>query len=324
MFFYHQAAMKKNFTYDFLIQSVNEKRLRYFYLVMISGSMRQAAEILDIDQAGISRQIQVFEQELNIKLFERKGRNIIPTEAAYIVLDYFKEQMRCENALFHQLHELKQSRQQNVSVVSSEGFIYTLINQVLKPVNQQYADLSIRLELMDVNYIVRLVAEGKADLGLAYNPPLHPDVCILGQKNDPAILAVPFNHPLTKLKRAIRFEELSAFRFAVMPLGYGFRQIMDSELARTQTSLDIGLVTNSMSALKNYVAAGHGISILRAVDVHQELGSKHIQMLPLDSELCSQAQSQLLMRKHVTVSDSCRVLIRQIQTSFGLTAITDV
>ena len=79
--------MNKTFPFEAHINGVNEKRLRYFYTVMMLGSIRQAADLLDIEQSAISRQIQLFESELKVKLFERKGRSVVPTEAAYVVLE---------------------------------------------------------------------------------------------------------------------------------------------------------------------------------------------------------------------------------------------
>jgi hypothetical protein len=56
--------MNKTFPFEAHINGVNEKRLRYFYTVMMLGSIRQAADLLDIEQSAISRQIQLFESEL--------------------------------------------------------------------------------------------------------------------------------------------------------------------------------------------------------------------------------------------------------------------
>ena len=78
---------------------INEKRLRYFYNVMLLGSIRKTADLLNIEQSAISRQIQLFEAELKTQLFERRGRNVVPTEAAYVVLEYFEENQKRELAL---------------------------------------------------------------------------------------------------------------------------------------------------------------------------------------------------------------------------------
>ena len=65
--------MDRNLQFLAPLNGINEKRLRYFYTVMMFGSMRKAADILNIEQSAMSRQIQLFESELKINLFKRKG-----------------------------------------------------------------------------------------------------------------------------------------------------------------------------------------------------------------------------------------------------------
>lgn len=57
------------------------KQIRYFQAVVRCGSFTEAAEECYISQSAISQQIQVLEQELGIKLLERKNRKFTLTPA---------------------------------------------------------------------------------------------------------------------------------------------------------------------------------------------------------------------------------------------------
>ena len=311
--------MNKTFPFEAHINGVNEKRLRYFYTVMMLGSIRQAADLLDIEQSAISRQIQLFESELKVKLFERKGRSVVPTEAAYVVLEYFKEHQARENELFDKLFQLKTTQMGKVNVVSSEGYITQLVYDVLHHVHAKYASLEIHLELLNVNQIVRQVSDGMAHIGLAYNPPVHADLEVVAQKTEPLMLAVPASHPLTQLKRPVNLNELQAYKMGIMPVGYGFRQLLDSELVKSQCVLgNIGLTTNYIAALKNYVISGHGIAVMRHADIHEAVEAGLASTLKLDSHLFNSAKTRLMVRKNSDISESTHLLIEKIQTSFGL------
>ncbi|MEJ7443124.1 LysR family transcriptional regulator, partial [Staphylococcus warneri] len=52
------------------------KQLKYFLEVAKREHLSDAALELDIAQSAISRQIQQLEDELQVKLFKRQGRNI--------------------------------------------------------------------------------------------------------------------------------------------------------------------------------------------------------------------------------------------------------
>ena len=62
-------------TLGLLPNFVNTAALRYFYEVAKYGSFRLAADRIHIAASAISRQIQLLEQELEVKLFarDRKG-----------------------------------------------------------------------------------------------------------------------------------------------------------------------------------------------------------------------------------------------------------
>ena len=297
---------------------LNEKRLRYFYNVMLLGSIRKTAELLNIEQSAISRQIQLFEAELQTQLFERRGRNVIPTEAAYIVLDYFQENQKREQALFEQLAQLKSAQLAKVNLVSSESYLQDLIYDVLKHMHASYPQVQLQLELMSVHDVIRQITEGLAHIGLAYNPPLHPEIKVIAEREEPFILAVPKGHPLSMQKRAISLAETLNYKFAVMSVGHGFRQLLDSELIRLNTSLNIALTTNSITALKNYVIAGHGISAMRYADINAAVEAGQVDVVEIESSTFQQAKTQLLMRKGASISDSQRVLLDRIRASFNL------
>ncbi|MEI3376247.1 MAG: LysR family transcriptional regulator [Coriobacteriales bacterium] len=64
--------------------------LECFHEIMKSGSIRQAATNRYITQQGLSKVVQSLEAELGVPLFQKSGRNVIPT-AQGIMLDEFAQ-----------------------------------------------------------------------------------------------------------------------------------------------------------------------------------------------------------------------------------------
>lgn len=182
---------------------------------------------------------------------------------------------------------------------------------VLHHVHAKYASLEIHLELLNVNQIVRQVSDGIAHrLGL--QSPVHADLEVVAQKTEPLMLAVPASHPLTQLKRPVNLNELQAYKMGIMPVGYGFRQLLDSELVKSQCVLgNIGLTTNSIAALKNYVISGHGIAVMRHADIHEAVEAGLASTLKLDSHLFNSAKTRLMVRKNSDISESTHLLIEK-------------
>jgi len=70
------------------LPSINFHHLQYFWAVAHEGHLTRAAERLRVAPSAVSVQVQKLEQELGQTLFERRGRQLVLTEAGRIVLDH--------------------------------------------------------------------------------------------------------------------------------------------------------------------------------------------------------------------------------------------
>jgi LysR family transcriptional regulator, transcriptional activator of nhaA len=70
------------------VTSLNYNHLRYFWAVAHEGNLTRAAERLHVSQSAVSVQIQKLESDLGHDLFERRGKQLILTEAGRIALDH--------------------------------------------------------------------------------------------------------------------------------------------------------------------------------------------------------------------------------------------
>lgn len=68
--------------------NLNYNHLRYFRAVAHEGNLTRAAERLNVSQSAISIQIQQLEEQFGHSLFERRGKQLILTEAGQIALDH--------------------------------------------------------------------------------------------------------------------------------------------------------------------------------------------------------------------------------------------
>lgn len=67
---------------------LNYSHLYYFKTIAEEGSIAKASEKLSLGAPALSMQLKLLEENLQIKLFERKNKKLILTESGKIVLDY--------------------------------------------------------------------------------------------------------------------------------------------------------------------------------------------------------------------------------------------
>ena len=95
---------------DNLGRTMNDRALRYFLAVVRIGSIRGAAEALNVSASAISRLVAELEAECGEALLERLPRGVTPTEAGRIVAEHAQRQADEAALLDDRLRRLRQCR----------------------------------------------------------------------------------------------------------------------------------------------------------------------------------------------------------------------
>ena len=81
------------------MSSMNLKHLRYFRAVATHGSIARASEVLHLSPQTISGQLRELEIQLDAKLFQKSGRNLVLTDSGRMVFSYADEMFRLGDEL---------------------------------------------------------------------------------------------------------------------------------------------------------------------------------------------------------------------------------
>lgn len=152
------------------MSSLNFKHLRYFWAVAANGTIARASEILHVTPQTISGQLRELEEQMNAKLFQKSGRNLVLTETGRVVFSYADEMFR----LSDELQDVMEGRTPGASLTLTVGVAMVvpklLAYRVLEPVLQM--DESVRLVCQEAS-LAELLADlsiHKVDLVLADAP----------------------------------------------------------------------------------------------------------------------------------------------------------
>ena len=70
---------------------LNYHHLLYFWTVVREGGVSRAAEKLRLSQPTVSAQVRRLEDALGHRLFERRGRTLVPTAVGRVVYRYAED-----------------------------------------------------------------------------------------------------------------------------------------------------------------------------------------------------------------------------------------
>ena len=139
-------------------------RVRYFHVFANTGSLVKACEVLHISQPALSKALRLLEQEVGASLLESEGRNLKLTAAG----QRFKT---LTAPLLDQWLSVKDSmvtveQTKMIRIASFEVFTTHFLMHL-----QKFIALA-QLELQEhrPGQLERVVAEGRADIGITYAP----------------------------------------------------------------------------------------------------------------------------------------------------------
>src|SRR6266436_3433442 len=82
---------------------MNHAQLRAFHAVANAGGFTRAAAALHVTQPTLSGQVKALEESYGVRLFDRRGRKVAPTELGRELLDLTRRLFELESEVEHML-----------------------------------------------------------------------------------------------------------------------------------------------------------------------------------------------------------------------------
>jgi DNA-binding transcriptional LysR family regulator len=276
--------------------ALNDRALRYFLAVVRAGSVRAAAEVLNVAASAVSRQIIELEAQVGEPLLERLPRGVIPTEAGRMVAEHAQRQADEATLLDDRLKRLRGVQQGTIRLCCGAGFLIDLVDNALAGFAQAHPGIAYQIEIGTTDGILSAVAQGEVDLGLAYNPPARPDVSGLVSARQPLLAILPKGHPLARSSAPVALRSFATEPAVLLPPDHGVRQLLGRAEADGGFRLVPRLETSAFELHRRFVTAGMGVAFLPRFVVVAELQADLLDVVPLRDPLLTQASAHLLVR----------------------------
>ena len=148
-------------------------KLRIFHAAAEAGSFTHAADVLNLSQSAISRQVAALEQEVGTPLFHRHARGLVLSEQGELLFHTASDVLKRLEQVRMQLTETREKPTGKLRVTTTVGLGSGWLTERAKEFLELYPDLE--LQLVFDNEEIDLTMR-KADAAIRLRQPQQPDL----------------------------------------------------------------------------------------------------------------------------------------------------
>ena len=235
---------------------MNTKQLRYAVDLYSLKSFQKVADKHGVSRSTVSRSIGQLEDDINAKLFIRFQKDIIPTYAGCIMLNYAKEILKIEEDMkFGLAEDGKYAGIVKIGMGTSRTL--SVLTDVLPQFSREYPNIVVQLyemstaDLMDSlmsHYIdFAVVSRTMNAEGVAFEPLIYEELVLVAPQEDSLVREKIFEK---NGKTYIDLRKLEKENFALGHIGQKSRAVADSVFSQLKIKPNV-----IFQAMNNYTLA---------------------------------------------------------------------
>lgn len=272
---------------------LQEKRLGYLHEVGLQGGIRKAADVLNVNPSVISRQVALLERSLHLPLLERRGRNVVLTEAGKLLSDHFSETQERRETLTRHLNDLRYMRGGTVNLRIGPGMVANFVANELREFSKVYPDVFVDISSGDMSATLMMLVRGEVDMALSFGPIDNVSLQRRSFTRGPICAIVPNDHPLIDFT-SIPIKELAHHRLIALTNTYGIQRYINKMFESENVAFTPAYRCNQQSVAIALCQAGLGVGFMTAQSLVQQGGNSNLLAIPLDHPIARESQCHIL------------------------------
>ena len=239
------------------------------YLIAIADnnlSITAAAAKIYTSQPGISKQLRLLEDELQIKIFERNGKQLVGiTTLGEEIITRSRKVLQEINNIKRLTSDINPSAHGNFTIGTTQTQAQYVLPQVFLNFHKQYPNLRIDLQQGSADHIIELLNKQSIDFAIASgSDELGPDIVKIPCYQWDRILLFPQDHPLGDLVRPT-LEDLTQYPIVTYHVGDKGKSSFINSCRAENLEPNIVFTARNADIIKTYVKRGFGVGIIASM-----------------------------------------------------------
>jgi LysR family cys regulon transcriptional activator len=251
---------------------VKLQQLRFLDAVVRNNlNVSAAAEELYTSQPGVSHQIKLLEDELDIQIFERSGKKLTAiSPAGHAILEHVGDLLNSARNIKRAAREFSKSNRGRLTIATTHTQAQFILPPILQRFSSQYPQIELRVHQGNPKSMCKLAANNQVDFVIASE--------VIDERGElitiPAYrwnrcIVVPPKHALAGIKN-ISLTDLAEYPILTYMLGLSGRSQLDKSFQQANLEPRVAFTATDSDVIKTYVRLGMGAGIIAEMACRDE------------------------------------------------------
>jgi DNA-binding transcriptional LysR family regulator len=243
--------------------AITLRQMRAFLLTVEKSSASAAARLLGVSQSAVSQQLQELEKLLQVKLLERVGVRILPTQAGRALMAPVRQALAAVEQIEPAISEFRSDGTGTIRLGTGATACIHFLPKPLMRIRAQLPKLQVLVVTGNTDEIVNAIENGSIDVGLItgdlarLNPMIHVEEILA----DDLVAIVPKTNA-RELPDTLRPRDLASLPLILFDPAGRTRDIINVWFQRDGVKPIAAMELGSIEAIKTLVGAGLGASLI--------------------------------------------------------------
>jgi DNA-binding transcriptional LysR family regulator len=253
--------------------NMNLDYLKTFIEVIKLGSFSEVAKRFSLSQPAISFQIQKLEQDLGVRLIDRRQKNLTLTEAGQRLLAFAKAVDSEYLAMINDIEHLKEGISGNLTIAASTIPGDFILPPLLSEFKKLHPMVNVQVMITDSARVIEAIKDGTYQIGFCGKEPVNSGIEAFKIGEDEIVLIVFPEHPFAN-RKDVSFQEITGEPFIFREETSGTQKSVQSLLL--SKGLDIGLckptlILGTTEAVVSAVESRSGIAFVSNLAIKKSI-----------------------------------------------------
>ena len=234
-----------------------------FEVVQNDFNISKAANSLHTSQPGVSKQIQLLEDEVGVQIFQRNGKRLTGlTEPGQQVFDSIAEIIREEKNIKRVSEEYEKKDTGNFTIATTHTQARYKLPNVVEEFVKKYPKINLNIHQGNPSQVTEQIVNGDADVGIATESiGLHDKIFCIPCYSWNRIIVMPKSHPLNA-EKIITLEHLATYPLITYDYAFTGSTIVSKVFKESNLKPNIMLTAIDADVIKTYVNLNLGIGLI--------------------------------------------------------------